>query len=65
MTYLAALMAEKTGWSEKKILSMPFFKLLSYVHVFNIRAGMATDWARLDRQQSKIAREKFNAIFEK
>jgi hypothetical protein len=44
---------------------MPFFKLLSYIHVFNIRAGMATDWARLDRQQSKIAREKFNAIFEK
>lgn len=44
---------------------MPFFKILSYIHVFNIRSGMATDWARLDKQQTKIIRENFNAIFEK
>lgn len=42
---------------------MPFFKLLSYTHVFNIRAGLATEWANMTTAQQRVAREKFNKLF--
>jgi hypothetical protein len=58
-------MAEKTGWSEKEILSMPFFKILSYLHVYTVRNGIATDWTTASREAVDLARRKFNAFFEK
>lgn len=64
LTYFTALMAEKTHWSEDSIIRMPFFKILSYLHVFNIRAGFATDWAQLDAPTLENARTNFNNLFD-
>lgn len=42
---MAARLAKITGWSERTITMMPYYKVLIYSHVYNILNGAVTDWA--------------------
>lgn len=38
---------------------MPYYKALSYVHVHNIRQGLATEWRRAEGGKKAITLEQF------
>lgn len=44
LIYLTAYLANKTGWTEKEISSIPFYKILLYLHSYNVIDGCNTEW---------------------
>lgn len=42
--WLTAFLATKTSWSESYIQKMPLYKVLLYLHSFNVLDGANTKW---------------------
>lgn len=59
MIYLTCLLAQITHWSEETIRWMPFYKALSYIHVFNIRNGIDTEWRFGEGGKKALSKEAF------
>jgi hypothetical protein len=60
-----ATLAEKTGWHEEYIKQIPFYKILSYFHVYNVRSGARTDWRHADAASPHMSRQHFASLFDK
>lgn len=44
---------------------MPYYKALSYIHVYNIRNGLATEWKRSEGGKKAITLEQFTEALKK
>lgn len=44
---------------------MPYYKALSYIHVYNIRNGLATEWKRAEGGKKAITLEQFTDALKK
>lgn len=44
---------------------MPYYKALSYIHVYNIRNGLATEWKRAEGGKKAITLEQFTKALKK
>jgi hypothetical protein len=61
---LTAYLAKNTGWSEKYILNLPFYKVLQLSHTFNILDGLDTRWAKSDSSLDKIDQNELDNLLE-
>lgn len=59
---LTAYLAQQTSWSEEYILNMPFFKVLLYVHSFNVINGSNTRWLATSSDVDKIDKTELDSI---
>ncbi len=48
LIWLTAYLASKTGWREEYIQSLPFYKVLLYLHSYNVLDGCNTSWLKAD-----------------
>lgn len=37
-----------TGWKEQEIQRLPFYKVLLYLHAYNVLEGSNTEWLNAD-----------------
>lgn len=64
LTWLTAYLAKQSSWTEDYILKMPFFKVLLYVHSFNVLEGANTKWLTTASNIEKIEMEELNNLIE-
>lgn len=60
--WLTAYLASKTSWSEAYIQKMPLYKVLLYLHSFNVLDGGNTQWLNASSDVDTLGMEELNDL---
>lgn len=59
---MTAFLANKTAWSEITIQQMPLYKVLLYLHSYNVLDGANTRWLNTASNTDQLTNEELNDL---
>lgn len=62
MPYIVLVLAKATGWTEEKIINLPFYRVKQYLHSYLVYNGTATRWQHSNAKEKAAIKDKLQRL---